>query len=242
MEPAPTLRRDIRFPVNHAMSDICHVPLLTAGNPTQCANRGDGTLSILPKVTNEALEAYCYCLQKFHLTLRGEHGVKSDYEIMRAELRSNARTSVLSRYCKDSELSADLRLTQARLQNAPQYIFDGIYEDKDFKLHIDAIEKVVDTSDPCTYSFRPRSRNPTGTDMSARPVPIESVHALCCSCSRPLMAHLYRAGGLTATAAIRGRSLHRQDFPLPEPDRLGELLLDLLHVTQSGHSRRLSLI
>jgi predicted RecB family nuclease len=112
-------------------------------------------LSIPPKITNEALEAYCHCPTKFHLKLRGERGVQSDYEIMRAELRSNARARALNRYCKDLAPSGDLRLTRARLQKASQYFFDGVYEDKDLKIHIDGIEKVPDASCARQYSFRP---------------------------------------------------------------------------------------
>jgi hypothetical protein len=94
-------------------------------------------------------------MQKFHLKRQGEHGVQSEYEIVRAELRSNVRSRELNRYCKDSEPSTGLRLTQARLQSASQYIFDGIYEDNDFKLHIDGVEKIADAGDARKHSFRP---------------------------------------------------------------------------------------
>jgi hypothetical protein len=108
-----------------------------------------------PKITNEALEAYCYCPQKFYLKLQGARGTKTDYELMRAQLRSRTRLNAIRRFARARGPGADVRLTRAHLQNAPQYIFDGIYEDQNFTLHIDGVRKVADATDSSEYSFHP---------------------------------------------------------------------------------------
>jgi predicted RecB family nuclease len=112
-------------------------------------------VSIPPKITNEALEAYCYCAQKFYLKLQGARGTKTDYELMRDQSRSRTRSNAIRRFARGPGSGTVMQLTQTTLQNAPQYIFDGIYEDQNFALHIDGVRKVAHTSDPREYSFHP---------------------------------------------------------------------------------------
>jgi predicted RecB family nuclease len=112
-------------------------------------------VSTPPKITNEALEAYCYCAQKFYLKLQGARGTKTDYELMRAQLRSRTRINAIKRFARAQGPGTDVPLTRANLQNAPQYIFDGVYEDQNFALHIDGVRKVAHANDPCEYSFQP---------------------------------------------------------------------------------------
>ena len=108
-----------------------------------------------PKITNEALEAYCYCAQKFHLKLHGEQGVTTDYERMRAELRAKTMARAIKRYLEKQDLTEQIRLTQSRLEKAPQYLFNGIYEDDHFKLNIDGIHKTTDPHASKSYTLRP---------------------------------------------------------------------------------------
>jgi hypothetical protein len=96
-------------------------------------------MPMLPKISNETLEAYCYCSQKFHLKLRGVHGIKTDYEIMRAELRANTKARAIESHVQNQAPSKGVRLTRARLEKASHYTFDGIYEDEDFKIQIDGV-------------------------------------------------------------------------------------------------------
>jgi hypothetical protein len=107
------------------------------------------------KISNEALEAYCYCRLKFHLKLRGERGVKTDYEIIRAEFRADTKARAIQSHVADQGSGNGFRLTRARLEKASQYIFNGIYEDDDFTLHIDGVNKSAAPKDPHSYSFRP---------------------------------------------------------------------------------------
>lgn len=108
-----------------------------------------------PKITNETLEAYCHCPQKFYLKLQGARGTKTDYELMRAQLRSRTRLNAIRRFARARGPDADVQLTRAHLQNAPQYIFDAIYEDQNFTLHIDGVRKVADATDSSEHSFHP---------------------------------------------------------------------------------------
>jgi len=108
-----------------------------------------------PKISNEALEAYCNCKLKFHLKLQGELGVKTDYEIMRAELRANTLARARKGNVANPESRDNFRLTPARLEKASPYIFNGTYEDEDFKLQIDGVHKAIAFDDPCTYSLCP---------------------------------------------------------------------------------------
>jgi predicted RecB family nuclease len=110
---------------------------------------------MLPKISNEALEAYCNCKLKFHLKLQGEHGVKTDYEIMRAELRANTQARARKGNVANPKSRNNLRLTLPLLEMASRYIFDGTYEDEDFKLQIDGVHKAITLDNPCTYSLRP---------------------------------------------------------------------------------------
>ena len=112
-------------------------------------------MSVLPKISNETLEAYCCCPQKFHLKLRGEHGVKTDYEIMRAEIRAKTKARATESYVQNQGPGKGLRLTRARLEKASPYIFNGIYEDDDFKINIDGVHNSTALNDPLSYSFRP---------------------------------------------------------------------------------------
>jgi hypothetical protein len=112
-------------------------------------------VSIPPKITNEALEAYSYCVTKFYLKLHGVRGTTTDYELMRAQLRSRTRTNAIRRLARGPGPGTDVRLTRAVLQSASQYIFDGIYEDRNFILNIDGVRKVADGNDPRQWSFHP---------------------------------------------------------------------------------------
>jgi predicted RecB family nuclease len=116
---------------------------------------GKDMVSTPPKITNEVLEAYCYCPQKFYLKLQGERGIRTDYELMRAQLRSRIRTTAIRRFARGQRPSTDVQLTRAFLQNAPEYIFDGIYEDQDFTLHIDGVAKVENTNAPTAHALHP---------------------------------------------------------------------------------------
>jgi hypothetical protein len=104
-----------------------------------------------PKISNEALEAYCNCKLKFHLKLQGEHGVKTDYEIMRAELRGNTQARAIKRNIASPQSRNEFRLTLPLLEKASPYIFNGTYEDDDFKLQIDGVHKAIARDDLCTY-------------------------------------------------------------------------------------------
>jgi predicted RecB family nuclease len=108
-----------------------------------------------PKITSETLEAYCYCPQKFHLKLRGEQGIKTEYELMRAELRASTRARAIKNHGATSASGKSFRLTPTRLTKASQYLFDGIYEDDDFNITIDGVAKATASRDPCSPSYRP---------------------------------------------------------------------------------------
>jgi predicted RecB family nuclease len=112
-------------------------------------------VSIPPKITNEALEAYSYCATKFYLKLHGARGTTTDYELMRAQSRSRTRINTIRRLARTHGTDTGVRLTRAHLQNAPEYIFDGIYEDQNFTIQIDGVRKVARANDPYDYSLHP---------------------------------------------------------------------------------------
>jgi predicted RecB family nuclease len=108
-----------------------------------------------PKITNETLEAYCYCPQKFHLKLQGEQGTKTQYELIQAELRADTRARAIKNHGGTDASAKSLRLTPTRLARASQYLFDGRYEDEDFSIQIDGVAKAPSSRDPCHPAFRP---------------------------------------------------------------------------------------
>ena len=69
-----------------------------AGEVRALETQAHGGVSMQPKITNETLEAYCYCPQKFHLKLRGEQGIKTEYELMRAELRASTKARAIKKH------------------------------------------------------------------------------------------------------------------------------------------------
>src|SRR5262245_16017136 len=96
-----------------------------------------------PKITNEALEAYCYCPQKFHLKLPGEQGIRTEYQLIRAEARATTRARAIKNHDATNASGESLRLTPTRLARASPYLFDGTYEDDDFSIQIDGVVKVA---------------------------------------------------------------------------------------------------
>jgi predicted RecB family nuclease len=74
---------------------------------------------------------------------------------MRTQLRSRTRINAIRRLGRAQGSGSNVPLTRASLQNASQYIFDGLYEDQNFLLHIDGVKKVPHANDPCEYSFHP---------------------------------------------------------------------------------------
>src|SRR5437879_280697 len=96
-----------------------------------------------PKITNEMLEAYCYCPQKFHLKLRGKQGIKTEYELMRAELRDSTRVRVIKQHDATDVSDKIVRVTPARLETVSRYLLGGTYEDEDFEIKIDGVAKVT---------------------------------------------------------------------------------------------------
>jgi len=85
------LHRNIKIPVTARTIGFL-------GRTMEPGNQGRDTVSIPPKITNEALEAYCYCAQKFYLKLQGARGTKTDYELMRAQLRCRTKINEKNRF------------------------------------------------------------------------------------------------------------------------------------------------
>jgi predicted RecB family nuclease len=170
-------------------------------------------VSIPPKITNEALEAYCYCAQKFYLKLQGARGTKTDYELMRAQLRSRIRINAKKRFASAEGPGTHVPLTRAHLQNAQQYIFDGIYEDQNFMLHIDAVRKVAHADDPCEYSFQPiLFSGSTRADKQQKTMLRAYGHALSTILARQvLVGFVWNAHDCTTRVSL---GLDRKDFSI----------------------------
>ena len=97
-----------------------------------------------PKISNEALEAYSYCATKFHLSLHGARGKKCDYELMEMEARIRTKQDVVGSLVERKARISGSALTRSAIELASRPIFAGVYEDAEFHLEIDGVERTAD--------------------------------------------------------------------------------------------------
>jgi len=97
-----------------------------------------------PSITREILEGYLKCRTKAHLKLRGEHGTKSDYEVLAvetcAELRIRAAEKLASKY-KPEHVMRGVTIAETVLRSGAEVILGSTVEFDDLSLCCDALKK-----------------------------------------------------------------------------------------------------
>lgn len=109
------------------------------------------------KITRDVLESHLNCPLKGYLKLRGERGAKCDYEVLLAELQSQARLAAhdkLSRYAPGN-IVKNIELTKSALKLGPHFILDTILEADQISHSFDALKKVEGRSKVGEFHYVP---------------------------------------------------------------------------------------
>jgi len=111
-----------------------------------------------PSITREILEGYLKCRTKAHLKLRGEHGTKSDYEVLAvetcAELRIRAAEKLASKY-KPEHVMRGVTIAETVLRSGAEVILGSTVEFDDLSLCCDALKKAKGQSRLGGYHYVP---------------------------------------------------------------------------------------
>jgi predicted RecB family nuclease len=97
------------------------------------------------KITREILEAFLNCKFKAHLKLTGQHGTRTDYEELVAELRRNVRQTAISKLLGKNgagEVAIGIPLTGQALGEGPSFVIDGVLEDDLLSVRFDGLKRV----------------------------------------------------------------------------------------------------
>src|SRR5258708_2501774 len=101
------------------------------------------------RITREVIESYLNCRYKGHLKLVGEQGAKMDYQLLLEELnkgmRHKAVDKLLARHPRAS-IDRKVLVTADQLKNGGALILDATWEDDEFALAFDGLERVPDAS------------------------------------------------------------------------------------------------
>ena len=110
------------------------------------------------RITKNVLEAYLHCRSKGHLKQAGEHGKRSDYEIVSAELRADVRRKAIERILirpAAGGVIRDIPLTAAAMKSGPAFVLDANFESDIFALRIDGLKRVDGPSKLGDYHYVP---------------------------------------------------------------------------------------
>jgi hypothetical protein len=95
------------------------------------------------KITNEVLEGYLNCKTKGHLKLKGEGGIKSDYEAMTTVAKEASRESALANLVIrfGNEDCRGIAVTAATLKQGAQLLVDATLEDDSLAIRFDGLKR-----------------------------------------------------------------------------------------------------
>ncbi|NOT56008.1 MAG: hypothetical protein HOP18_15520 [Deltaproteobacteria bacterium] len=95
------------------------------------------------KITREIIESYLHCTYKAHLQLLKQHGTKSAYEVLRAELQGAVRCRAIERISVlQQDTARDLPLSLATLRRGKAFLLDITLENDQASLVFDGLKRV----------------------------------------------------------------------------------------------------
>lgn len=97
------------------------------------------------KITREVLESYLECKYKAHLTLAGEQGTRSDYELLMMETREQVCLDAPKRLLvqhKEGQVLRGTAVTPAVLRRGAPLLLDATAEDQGLSVRFDALQRV----------------------------------------------------------------------------------------------------
>ena len=98
------------------------------------------------KINRDVLESYINCRYKAYLKLRGQSGVKSDYENLRLELRNQVRFKALRKIyagASDKQVMSDVILTNSIFRQEPLFVLNATIQVGQLTILIDGIKRVT---------------------------------------------------------------------------------------------------
>jgi predicted RecB family nuclease len=114
------------------------------------------------KITNEVLEGYLNCKTKGHLKLKGEAGIRSDYEAMttaaKVASRESALANLVTRFGK-GDASRRIASTLATLQKGVPLLADATLDDDILAIRFDALKRADGTSKLGDHHYLPVIHN-----------------------------------------------------------------------------------
>jgi predicted RecB family nuclease len=96
------------------------------------------------RITDDVIEALQYCRLKAYFLLRGEQGVRSDYEKLLIEQRANLKREVIEkirREYREREVATELNLSVAHLRQGASFIVGARLEDDRYAVVFDGLRK-----------------------------------------------------------------------------------------------------
>src|SRR6516165_2570152 len=96
------------------------------------------------RITDDVIEALQYCRLKAYFLLRGEQGVRSDYEKLLIEQRANLKREVIEkirREYREREVATELNLSVAHLRQVASFIVGARLEDDRYAVVFDGLRK-----------------------------------------------------------------------------------------------------
>jgi predicted RecB family nuclease len=95
------------------------------------------------KITREIIESYLNCQYKAHLKLSRQHGTKSEYELLLAELRGEVRCQTIEQISTHQQDTVRNRLLSlATLRRGASFFLDATLEDDQASLVFDGLKRV----------------------------------------------------------------------------------------------------
>jgi len=109
-------------------------------------------------ITRSVLEAQLQCKYKAHLRLIGEHGTKSEYEMMLDDRRAKARRTALTKIQPPDEkvaIARDALLDTTLLSRGLPYLFDVTAKSDSLEFTFDGLKKVDSASRLGAFRYVP---------------------------------------------------------------------------------------
>jgi predicted RecB family nuclease len=117
-----------------------------------CSVAADG------KITLDILRGYLNCRYLAHLLLRGQDGIKSEYEIVLAELEQAVRLKVMDRLrnqYSDQSLVTGVVLDRSTLSKGTPFVLDGQLSSDGFSIRFDGLKRVNGASNLGDFHYVP---------------------------------------------------------------------------------------
>ena len=113
--------------------------------PGFCRNSLDCSVAAGSKITLDVLRGYLNCRYLAHLLLGGHEGIKSEYEIVLAELEQAVRLKVMDRLRSqypDQSLVTGVVLDRSTLSKGAAFVLDGQLSGDGFSIRFDGLKRV----------------------------------------------------------------------------------------------------